>query len=261
MLIMFVLGGLSAGFLAGMFGIGGGAIVIPVLMYIYKSGSMESTEAIRLAFGTSLATMAFTGVSSFLSHKKHGNVDSTWFKKLFFPAGIGAFGGALLAARLPGAWLAVGLAVMLGYFGVKLLVQREQRPSNSPLLERFYHAAGLFSGTTYSLAGMGGASVLTFYLTKVGLPLRTAIGTATGVILPISVGAILGFGVSAGSPHDWRWGYIDLYALLIMSVCSILASRLGVRVSAMLPTAQLRKVFGLFMFGLAIKTLTGVFWV
>ena len=258
MLLTFILGGLAAGFLAGMFGIGGGAIVIPVLIHIYKTNGMESTEAIRLAFGTSLATMAFTGISSFLSHKKHGNVDFIWFKKLFLPAGVGAFFGAILAARLPGAWLAVGLSMMLGYFGIKLLVQREQASTNSPLFTRFSHVAGFFSGATYSLAGMGGASVMTFYLTKVGLPLRAAIGTATGVILPISVGAIIGFGITAGSPHAWRWGYIDLYALLIMSVCSIVASKLGVKASAALPTAQLRKVFGLFMFGLAIKTLLAV---
>lgn len=258
MLLAFILGGLAAGFLAGMFGIGGGAIVIPVLIQIYRNSGMESTEAIRLAFGTSLATMAFTGLSSFLSHKKHGNVDSIWFKRLFFPAGIGAFMGAILAARLPGAWLAVGLSVMLGYFGMKLLLQREQVSTKSPVFERFYYLAGLFSGTTYSLAGMGGASVITFYLTKVGLPLRTAIGTATGVILPVSIGAIIGFGITAGTPHDWRWGYIDLYALLIMSACSIMASKLGVKASAALPTPQLRKAFGLFMFGLAIKTLWSV---
>jgi uncharacterized membrane protein YfcA len=85
-----------------MFGIGGGAIIIPVLIYFYKSGGMDATEAIRLAFGTSLATMAFTGLSSFLSHWQRDNVDVAWLKKLFIPAGLGATAGALVAARLPG---------------------------------------------------------------------------------------------------------------------------------------------------------------
>ena len=255
MLLALIFGGIAAGFLAGMFGIGGGAIVIPVLIHIYKNEGMDATEAIRLAFGTSLATMAFTGLSSFLSHRQRGNVDSVWFKKLFFSAGIGAAIGAVLAARIPGELLAVGLSIMLAYFGFKLVVQREQSSSESPLFVRFHYLAGLFSGVTYSLAGVGGASVITFYLTNVGLPLRKAIGTATGVILPISGGAIIGFGITAGWPHDWRWGYIDLYALLIMSMCSIVASKLGVKAASALPTPQLRKVFGVFMFALAVKTL------
>ena len=95
---------------------------------------------------------------------------------------------------------------------------------------------------------------MTFYLLKVGLPLRRAIGTATGVILPISVGSVLGFGITSGAPHDWRWGYIDLYALLVMSLCSIPASKLGVRLAGCISTAHLRKAFGLLMVGLAIKT-------
>lgn len=255
MLLALVGGGVAAGFLAGMFGIGGGAIVIPVLIHIYQFEGMNATEAIRLAFGTSLAIMAFTGLSSFLSHRQRGNVDAAWFKKLFFPAGIGATIGAVAAARIPGEWLAVGLSIMLAYFGLKLLLQREQTSSESPLFLRFHYLAGLLSGATYSLAGMGGASVITFYLTNVGLPLRTAIGTATGVILPISIGAIFGFGITAGWPHDWRWGYIDLYALLAMSVCSIVASKFGVRVASDLPISQLRKAFGVFMLALALKTL------
>lgn len=255
MLFPIIAGGIAAGFLAGMFGIGGGAIVIPLLIHIYKSNGMDVTEAVRFAFGTSLATMAFTGLSSFLSHRQRGNVDYVWLKRLFFPAGIGAGIGAVLAARIPGIWLAGGLSIMLAYFGVKLLVQQEETSPESPLFVRFHSLAGFFSGAAYSLAGMGGASVITFYLTNVGVPIRKAIGTATGVILPISVGAIVGFGITAGWPHDWRWGYIDLHALLVMSICSIIAAKLGVKAAAALPTRQLRKVFGVFMFALAAKTM------
>jgi uncharacterized membrane protein YfcA len=95
---------------------------------------------------------------------------------------------------------------------------------------------------------------MTFYLMKVGLPLRKAIGTATGVILPISLGAVMGFGITSGMPHDWRWGYIDLYALLLMSLCSIPASKIGVKLAGLISTTYLRKAFGLLMVGLAIKT-------
>lgn len=242
-----------------MFGIGGGAIIIPVLIHIYKNGGLSATEAIRLAFGTSLATMAFTGLSSFLGHKKRGNVDFTWVRRLFFPAGLGATLGALLASTIPGEWLAFGLSCMLAYFGAKLLVKQQENVSASPLLERLSQTAGLLSGIAYSLAGMGGASVITFYLTNVGLPLKKAIGTATGVILPISLGAILGFGVTAGAPHDWRWGYIDLHALLVLSICAVIASRLGVCAAASLPVASLRTIFGVFMLSLSIKTVIDIF--
>ena len=251
----FLLAGVVAGFFAGMFGIGGGAIVIPILVHVYRSNGMEMTEAIRLAFGTSLATMAFTGLSSFLSHSKRGNVDYAWLKKLAVPAGIGALVGGLIASRVPGGWLALGLSLMLGYFGIKLLVQNSDAIAVWPWLDKLRYVAGFFSGLTYSLAGMGGASVVTFYLTKLGLSLRTAIGTATGVLLPTSVGAIVGFGLTAGMPHDWRWGYIDLRALVALSVCSVIASKLGVKAAARMPIALLRKGFGFFMFALAGKTL------
>lgn len=253
-MITLIIGGVVAGLLAGLFGIGGGALVIPILIGVYNSAGLSSTESIRLAFGTSLAIMAFTGLSSFLSHLKAGNVDLAWFKKLYLAAGIGAFLGALIATHIPGAWLSITLAGMLFYFGIKLLGLLRGSLEASPMFARFYGIAGLFSGATYSLAGLGGASVITFYLMKVGLPLRRAIGTATGVILPISVGAVLGFGITSGFPHDWRWGYVDLYALLIMSACSIPVSKLGVRLAGIIPTERLRKAFGLFMVGLAIKT-------
>jgi len=255
MLFNLIAAGVAAGFMAGIFGIGGGAIVIPVLMYLYQSGGMDTNEAIRLAFGTSLATMAFTGMASFLSHCERGNVDFVWLKKLFIPAGLGATAGALVATRIPGVWLALGLALMLAYFGFKLLIQREHDGTVSVAFVRFRVVAGVLSGVAYSLAGMGGASVITFFLTHVGLPIRRAIGTATGVILPISLGAMIGFGVTAGAPHDWRWGYIDLHALLVMSVCAVVASRFGVWAAAALPTMVLRRGFGLFMMGLAGKTI------
>ncbi|MDF3822643.1 sulfite exporter TauE/SafE family protein [Leptospira sp. 96542] len=255
MLASFLMAGVLAGFLAGMFGIGGGAIVIPILAHVYVSAGMDATESIRLAFGTSLATMAFTGLSSFLSHRKKENVDYHWLQKMALPAGIGAMVGGVIALRVPGSWLALGLALMLGYFGVKLLIQKSEHVHPWPWLESYGHAAGFFSGLTYSLAGMGGASVITFYVTKVGVPLKKAIGTATGVILPISVGAIIGFGLTAGTPHGWRWGYIDLAALLPLAACSLFASKLGVRAAHALPTSVLRKCFGLFMFLLAGKTL------
>jgi uncharacterized membrane protein YfcA len=259
MLLALIAGATTAGFLAGMFGIGGGAVVIPMLIHVYKSEGLPATEAIRLAFGTSLATMAFTGLSSFLSHKRRGNVDFAWVKRLFFPAGLGAVMGALLASRIPGAWLAFGLSCMLGYFGVKLLLKQNDSMAVSPVLERLSQAAGLLSGVAYSLAGMGGASVITFYLTSVGLPLKKAIGTATGVILPISLGAILGFGVTAGAPHDWRWGYIDLHALPVLSICAVIASRLGVRAAAAIAVARLRFIFGMFMLALSVRTLIDIF--
>lgn len=253
-MIIFILGGTVAGLLAGLFGIGGGALVIPILIGVYKAADMSSTDSIRLAFGTSLAIMAFTGLSSFLSQLKAGNVDLGWFKKLYLASGIGAFIGALIATQIPGVWLTIALTVMLFYFGIKLLGLLSGNMEGSPLFARFYVVAGFFSGATYSLAGLGGASVMTFYLMKVGLPLRKAIGTATGVILPISLGAVMGFGITSGMPHDWRWGYIDLYALLLMSLCSIPASKIGVKLAGLISTTYLRKAFGLLMVGLAIKT-------
>lgn len=257
--LVFIAGGTAAGFMAGMFGIGGGALVIPILVYVYRDAGLDSTEGIRLAFGTSLATMAFTGPSSYLSHRRRGNVDAAWLRKLFWPAGLGAVCGAVLASHIPGIWLALGLSAMLAWFGGNLLFQHERTSSQSDVLLRFHSVAGFFSGIAYALAGMGGASVITFYLTHVGLSFRRAIGTATGVILPISVGAIIGFGVTAGWPHGWRWGYIDLHALLVMSLCSIVAARLGVKAAAALPTQQLRKAFGLLMVGLSIRTVVTVF--
>ncbi|MEQ9106105.1 MAG: sulfite exporter TauE/SafE family protein [Limnobacter sp.] len=255
MLIYLIVVGAAAGFFAGMFGIGGGAIVIPVLIHIYNDSGIDPTEAIRLAFGTSLAAMAFTGFSSFVCHRRQGNVDSVWIRKLVFPAGLGALVGAVFARHVPGVWLAICLSVMLGYFGVKLLMSRNPVCKESPLFVRFHQVAGLLSGVAYSLAGMGGASVVTFYLSSVGLPLKKAIGTSTGVILPISVGAIVGFGITAGWPHDWRWGYIDLYALPILGAFAIVFSRFGVKAASVLPTQYLRRFFGAFMLALAAKTL------
>jgi len=241
--------GAVVGFLAGLLGIGGGAIMVPLLAWAYRAQGMADAEVLHLALGTSMATIFFTSASSMRAHHRHGAVD--WKIALAISPGIlaGSFGAALVAASLPTRPLAMIFTVLV--FGAATQIFFDLKPKTARTLPG---AAGLFAagsviGTASALFAAGGAFLTIPFLMWCSVPVRRAIGTAAAVGFPIAI---------AGSAGYLLKGYIHWPALALIVVTSMSLAPLGARVAYMVPVKRLRMIFALLMFAMASRMLASL---
>jgi uncharacterized protein len=251
-LIAMLLAGLFAGFAGGLFGIGGGFVVVPALIAMLPLLGGIRSEYAHVAIGTSAATIIVTSIRSVTSHAKRGAVDfeilKSWAPWIVLGDGV----GVLLASRVDGKALtlifAIGVLLMslnflLPRLGNKVIAQ--EMPGG---VVRMGLAGGL--GTLSSLLGIGGGTIAIMIMTLCGRSIHKAVATASGVgtliAIPSAIGfAIIGFG-KAGLPWG-SLGYVNLPSAFIISCMSILTAPLGVALAHHLPSEKLRRTFGLYL--------------
>ncbi|TWX66086.1 sulfite exporter TauE/SafE family protein [Colwellia sp. C1TZA3] len=248
--------GAVVGFFAGLLGIGGGLIIVPVLVYLLPLLGISAELAFPMALATSLASIIFTSTSAAFAHHKNGNIPWPIAKRLVISVAIGAMLGAVIAGMLSLKALtlifASAVLVLAAYMFLSIKVERSVGlPSNwlSQLI-------GLFTGVLASLMGIAGGAILVPILMYCSLSMRQAIGvaTASGIIVALfgALGyVIIGFGQSDLPP--WSIGYIYLPALLGIVLTSSLFAPLGVKAGTKLSLPYLKKGFALFLMLVAIK--------
>lgn len=244
--------GLASGFAAGLFGIGGGFVVVPVLFIMLPllGGTPESLA--HVAIGTSLATILVTSLRSVQAHARRGAVDFALLKAWAPWIVLGVAAGVLLAARVSGAMLALifgaGVAVMALHFLFPILANRHLRDELPGGLARVGIAGGI--GAFSSLLGIGGGTIAIIVMTLCGKDIHRAIATASGVGFLIAVPGSLGFiAIGLGAPDlpSGSLGYINLPATLAIVSTSIISAPWGAATAHRLPAAVLRPVFGLYL--------------
>lgn len=258
--------GLFAGFCAGMFGIGGGFVVVPAMLLILPLlGGMKSEYA-HVAVGTSAATIIFASLRSVTAHAKRGAVDfgilRQWAPWLIIGDGL----GVVLAGHVDGHGLLLIFAVGVLLMSVNFLVPRlsrivisQEMPSGIGLVAL---AGGL--GTFSSLLGIGGGTIAITVMTWCSRTIHRSIATASGIGTLIAIPTAIGFAIIGFTRPGLPWGsigYINIPATVAISSMSILTAPLGVAAAHKLPAAPLKRVFGaylvvisLFMFRNALKT-------
>jgi uncharacterized membrane protein YfcA len=251
--------GLAVGFFAGLLGIGGGAVMVPMLVFVFTAQGLPQDHIMHIALGTAMATIMFTSISSMRAHHAHGAVD--WRIARAIAPGIlaGSFCAALAAGLISRRPLAVMFTALVFYAATQILF--DLRPKESRELPG---PAGLFSagaviGAVSSLLAAGGAFLCIPFLAWCRVPLRRAIGTAAAVGLPIAAAGTLGYllqGLRVEGLPSPSLGYVYLPALGLVVVTSMLAAPLGARVAHRLPVKRLRIVFALVLYALAIRMLT-----
>ena len=241
--------GAAVGFLAGLLGIGGGAIMVPLLAWAYAAQGMPAERVVHLALGTSMATIFFTSASSMRAHHRHGAVD--WAIVRAIAPGIlaGAFGAAMVAGALPTRPLAMIFTVLV--YGAATQIFFDLKPKTARALPG---AAGLFGagtaiGTASSLFAAGGAFLTIPFLIWCSVPVRRAIGTAAAVGFPIAI---------AGSAGYLLQGYVHWPSLAPIVVTSMSLAPLGARFAYRLPVKRLRMIFALMMFAMATRMLVSL---
>jgi uncharacterized membrane protein YfcA len=244
--------GLLAGFAAGIFGIGGGFVVVPALFVVLPLLGGEKAQYAHVAIGTSAATIILTSLRSLRSHAKRGAVDfeilKTWAPWIVIGDGL----GVLLADHVDGRSLtlifATGVMLMslnflLPRFGDRVIAQ--DMPSG---MTRVGIAGGL--GTFSSLLGIGGGTIAIMVMTLCGRSIHRAIATASGIGTLIAVPSAAGFaiiGLREGGLPIGSLGYVNLPATFAIASMSVLTAPLGVAAAHSLQPALLKRVFGIYL--------------
>lgn len=253
--------GALVGFAAGLLGIGGGVVLVPLLVWVFTTHVLPAEHVLHVALGTAMAAMLFTSVASMRAHHAHRAVD--WRIARTLSPGIlaGSFAAALLAGFIPTRPLALLFTALVFYAATQILL--DLKPSTTRELPgpAGMFGAGTLIGAVSSLLAAGGAFLTIPFLAWCKVPLRRAIGTAAANGLPIAIAGTAGYVLHglhvAGLPQP-SIGYVYLPALVLVVCTSMLAAPLGARLAHRLPIKQLRTLFALLLYVFAVRMLVGL---
>lgn len=258
--LAFPLVGIVAGTLAGMFGIGGGIVVVPALYFFFAQIGIEVDYRIHLAIGSSLAIIVFTSISSVIAHHRRGAVIWPAVFRLGPGITIGGLLGAALAHALTFAALrtAFGLLVVI----IALYIVLGYRPPAQRALPGFAGStvAGIGIGIVSALAGIGGGVMTNPLLLWCGATMRAAVATAAACTFPVAVAGALGFMISgwrATAEVAGATGYIFWPAVAGIAAGSMLTAPLGARIAHSVPVRGLRRAFAVLLVLVGIRMLAG----
>ncbi|MGP4847049.1 sulfite exporter TauE/SafE family protein [Marinobacter sp. 1Y8] len=256
-LITFLIIGALAGFAAGLFGVGGGTIIVPLLFIVFTQMGYSPDSIMHLALGTSLATIIVTSISSVMAHNKKGAVMWPVFKNLTPGLAIGCFLGAGIAGQISGLYLQLIVGVFLLWVAYKMFMGGKKKansdagnvhialPSKPKQL-----AAGAGIGIASAIFGIGGGSLTVRYLTRYGVVMQKAVGTSAACGLPIAIAGALGFmffGMQAQVDVPNTIGFVHIYAFLGISIMSFFTAKLGAKVAHALSPQLLKKCFAVLL--------------
>lgn len=246
-----VVAGLLAGFLAGLFGIGGGAILVPVFYQVLSALNFDEAIRMHVAVGTSLAIIVPTSLRSFAKHRARGAVDMALLRSYAIPMPVGVLCASLIAAYISGAGLRVIFAVIALAIALRLLLAREDwRIGNDIPTGGVRAVFGWLIGFFSTFMGIGGGVMNNTFMTVFGRPMHQAVATSAGTGVLISIPGVLGYiwagwGVTGVPPLTL--GYVNLIAFALLIPLTLLMAPLGVRVAHALSRRQLEVVFGVFL--------------
>lgn len=252
-----LLAGGFAGLTAGMFGVGGGMVLVPVLMTLFKMMGVEPTQAVHLAVGTSLATIIPTSIASVRTHAKHQSVDLEILKQWAIPVIIGAACGGYVANLLP----ARLLTIFFGYFALAIAAYMAFAPAQLRARDALPRGVGqyLLSSTiafVSAVVGIGGGSMAVPTMVLCNVPIHRAIGTASAIGLLISLPGTLVFLLSpmADMPQlPGTIGNVNLIAFGLIAIATVFAAPQGAKLAHKLPPLILRRIFAGFLVLIAAK--------
>jgi uncharacterized membrane protein YfcA len=260
-----IAGGVITGVLAGLFGIGGGAVIVPVLYEVFRVLGVAEDVRMQLCVGTSLAIIVPTTVRSYLAHRAKGMALPGIVREWALPAVAGVAVGSVTAALASGAVLKVAFVLVAAVIATKLLLGRETWRFASELPGRIAMAAyGFLIGLSSSMMGVSGGSISSMILTLYGKPIHTAVATSAGVGVPITIAGTLGY-VLAGLPHQSSLpplsvGFVSLIGVALMAPISAATAPLGARLAHALPRRRLEIAFGLFLLAIGVRFLASLVW-
>lgn len=253
--------GAAVGILAGLLGIGGGMVIVPVLVFVFTANSFPAEHLMHLALATAMATIPFTSASSVRAHHVRGGVDWRVVVGMLPGLAAGAMLGALVAGEVPSRPLAIFFAAFITYAALNMFRKVEPKPTRQ-LPGRV--GLGLVGGVISFLASFvaAGAAFMTIpFMTWCNVPMKRAIGTAAALGFPLALASTAGYvfaGWHAAGLPSGAFGFVYVPALIPVVVASMLTAPFGARFTHKLPVRRLRVGFGVLLLALALHMLSAL---
>jgi uncharacterized protein len=253
-----VLLGMVTGVLAGLFGIGGGLVIVPVLVILFSAHHFPAELVMIMAVASSLATIIFTAISSVIAHHRLGSM--LWAKVFSLSPAImlGAALGAVLAKQISADTLRLILVVFLVYVGIQMALQIKSKAGNAKQSKFLDALVGVIIGLLSAIVGIGGGTLTVPYLVHGQQTMRQAVAIASACGLPIAIVGTISYillGWHDSRLPEWCLGYVYLPAFLGTALSSMLTAPLGAKLAHKLPAATLKRYFSVLLFIMAAKLL------
>jgi uncharacterized protein len=255
--------GAAGGMLAGLLGVGGGIVIVPVLDLALVTVGVDPAVAMHVAVATSMATIVPTSISSSRSHAKCGSIDSTVVRRWSVPIVIGALMGSLVASIVDARALAGVFGVVAGLAALKMVLPLDHVVLRPSLPDGPAGAAiPGFIGAISAMMGIGGGTLSVPAMTLCGEPVHKAVGTAALLGLWISVPATIGYLLAqtgAATMPPWTFGWVSLPGFAIIAPVAWLVAPIGARIAHSLDRRRLSAAFGAFLLLVAARMLYRAF--
>ncbi|QKF64423.1 sulfite exporter TauE/SafE family protein [Campylobacter corcagiensis] len=261
-IFLFLALGAFVGLVAGMFGIGGGGVMVPLLGAIFIMNGFDEVNAVRMAFGTSMATIIITSFSSSRAHNKGGFV--LWQKFWLIAPGviIGTFLGSFIATSINHIYLVCFFSAYMFYAAAKLFIKNDITNLKQKEYPKFIQTlAGLGIGAISALVSIGGGTLSVPFLTFQGIDAKKAIGTSAAIGLPIAISGTFGYminGWEMTNLSEFRVGYVNLLAFALVGLASYNFAPIGAKFTHKLPGSWVRKLFSVLLFFMSLKMFLSV---
>jgi uncharacterized protein len=250
--------GAAVGFFAGMLGIGGGAIMVPLLVMLFDAQGLPKSHLLHLAVGTAMATILFTSVSSVRAHAARGAIRWDIARNITPGIIVGGLVGSWIASFIPPLVFAALFTAVIYIAATNLLLDRKPRPSRQPPGLAGMTAFGFAVSALSAFAAIGGAFLTVPFMLWCNVPMLPAIGTAAAIGFPIALAGTIGF-IATGlretglPPHSV--GFVYLPALAGIVVASMLMAPVGAAAAHRLPTVWLKRIFAILFYVMATRML------
>ena len=245
------------GFMAGLFGIGGGLITVPVLFYIFNSIGLDQSFIMHLAVGTSFAIIIPTSISSIITHMKYKAVDFNVVKTFGIFVVIGVISGTIFAANLKTAGLILFFSIMTMIFSLFFLISKEKsNPIKRKINLLIKILSGFASGFLSAPMGIGGGIINTPILKMFGYPINIAIGSSAALGFLISVVGAFGFIISGkylNIQAPLSLGFINIPAFLIFVPITTYMAKIGAKTVHKVNKQIIGKLFGIFLLLVSLR--------
>jgi len=259
-----IVGGIVTGILAGLFGIGGGAIIVPVLYEVFSVIGVPEEVRIQLCIGTSLAIIVPTTIRSYQAHRAAGMEVQGIIRLWWLPALIGVALGSAIAVFAPPAVFKIAFVIVASIIAAKLLLGRadwrlgDDLPPGLP-----GRALGFVVGLVSALMGVSGGSISNMILTLYGKTIHQAVATSAGLGVPITIAGTFGY-MLAGLPQQSLMppltvGFVSLIGVVLMAPVSSFTATYGARLAHSLPKRRLEIAFGAFLLLVSVRFLASLF--
>jgi uncharacterized membrane protein YfcA len=253
-LLALVIAGAGAlvGILAGLFGIGGGAIIVPVLYEVFRVLGVPEDLRMQLCIGTSLSIIVPTTMRSYLGHKKKGAVIHRVVRTWALPSVAGVAIGSVTAAYAPSYVFKGAFVIFAGFIAVRMLFGSERWSLGTELPGRgLLSLFGFITGLFASLVGVSGGAFCNATMTLYGQSMQRAVATSAGIGVPITIAGVVGYVLAGwqyrGALPPLSIGFVSLIGLALMAPVSSYTASYGVRLAHWLPRRQLEIAFGVFL--------------